>query len=61
VTLGVVGAGVAVALQDLLASMAGAFAITLSRLFVVGDRIQVGETRGDVIDIGLLLPSAVNY
>jgi hypothetical protein len=53
-TLGVVGAGVAVALQDLLASIAGAFAITFSRLFAVGDRIQVGETRGDVIDIGLL-------
>lgn len=53
-TLGVVGAGVAVALQDLLASMAGAFAISFSRLFAVGDRIQVGETRGDVIDIGLL-------
>jgi small-conductance mechanosensitive channel len=53
-TLGVVGAGAAVALQDLLASMAGAFAISFSRLFVVGDRIQVGETRGDVIDIGLL-------
>jgi small-conductance mechanosensitive channel len=54
VTLGVVGAGVAVALQDVLASIAGAFAIGFSRLFAVGDRIQVGDTRGDVIDIGLL-------
>jgi len=52
--LGVAGAGVAVALQDLLASIAGAFSIAFSKLYVVGDRVQIGETRGDVIDIGLL-------
>src|SRR6202020_1149022 len=52
--LGVVGAGVAVALQDVLASLAGAFSIGFSRLSTVGDRVQIGDTRGDVIDIGLL-------
>src|ERR1700678_4332384 len=52
--LGVVGAGVAVALQDVLASIAGAFSIGFSRLYTVGDRVQIGDTRGDVIDIGLL-------
>src|ERR1700723_1094809 len=52
--LGVVGAGVAVALQDVLASFAGAFSIGFSKLYVVGDRVQIGETRGDDIDIGLL-------
>ena len=52
--LGVVGAGVAVALQDVLASIAGAFSIGFSKLYAVGDRVQIGETRGDVIDIGLL-------
>jgi small-conductance mechanosensitive channel len=52
--LGVVGAGVAVALQDVLASFAGAFSIGFSRLYTVGDRVQIGESRGDVIDIGLL-------
>lgn len=52
--LGVAGAGVAVALQDVLASIAGAFSIGFSSLFAVGDRIQIGDTRGDVIDIGLL-------
>src|SRR3984885_12616274 len=51
---GVVGAGVAVALQDVLASIAGAFSIGFSRLYTVGDRVQIGDTRGDVIDIGLL-------
>ena len=52
--IGVVGAGVAVALQDVLASIAGAFSIGFSRLYTVGDRVQIGDTRGDVIDIGLL-------
>jgi small-conductance mechanosensitive channel len=52
--IGVVGAGVAVALQDVVASIAGAFSIGLSKLYAVGDRVQIGDTRGDVIDIGLL-------
>src|ERR1700721_1186843 len=51
---GVAGAGVAVALQDVLASIAGAFSIGFSRLYAMGDRVQIGDTRGDVIDIGLL-------
>ena len=52
--LGIAGAGVAVALQDVLASIAGAFSIGFSKLYAVGDRVQIGDTRGDVIDIGLL-------
>jgi len=52
--LGLIGAGVAVALQDVLASIAGAFSIGFSKLYAVGDRVQIGETIGDVIDIGLL-------
>jgi len=52
--IGVVGAGVAVALQDVVASIAGAFSIGFSKLYTVGDRVQIGDTRGDVIDIGLM-------
>jgi len=52
--LGLIGAGVAVALQDVLASIAGAFSIGFSKLYAVGDRVQIGDTIGDVIDIGLL-------
>jgi small-conductance mechanosensitive channel len=52
--LGVAGAGVAVALQDVLASIAGAFSIGFSKLYEAGDRVQIGDTRGDVLDIGLL-------
>jgi small-conductance mechanosensitive channel len=36
------------------ASIAGAFSIGFSKLYAVGDRVQIGDTRGDVIDIGLL-------
>jgi small-conductance mechanosensitive channel len=52
--IGVVGAGAAVALQDVVASVAGSFSVGFSRLYAVGDRVQIGDTRGDVIDIGLL-------
>src|ERR1700731_776133 len=52
--IGVVGAGVAVALQDVVASIAGAFSLGFSKLYAVGGRVAVGDTRGDVIDIGLL-------
>ena len=52
--IGVAGAGVAVALQDVVASIAGAFSIGFSKLYAVGDRVQIGDTHGDVVDIGLL-------
>ena len=52
--LGVAGAGVAVALQEVIAGIAGWFAIGAGRLFAVGDRIQIGDTRGEVIDISPL-------
>jgi small-conductance mechanosensitive channel len=52
--LGVAGAGLVVALQDVIASFAGWFAISISGLYRVGDRVQVGETKGDVIDISIV-------
>jgi small-conductance mechanosensitive channel len=53
-TLGLFGAGVVVALQDVIASIGGWFAILFSNLYRVGHRIQIGETKGDVIDISLM-------
>jgi len=52
--LGVAGAGVVVALQDVIASFAGWFAIGLSNLYTVGHRIQIAEMKGDVIDISIM-------
>jgi len=51
--LGVAGAGLVVALQDVIASMAGWFAVGWTNLYRVGDRVQIGETIGDVIDVNL--------
>src|SRR5271166_5285858 len=52
--LGIAGAGVAVALQEVIAGIAGWIAIGVGKLYAVGDRIQVGDTRGEVIDISPL-------
>jgi small-conductance mechanosensitive channel len=41
--IGVVGAGVVVALQEVVAGIAGAFSIGFSKLYAVGDRVQIGE------------------
>jgi small-conductance mechanosensitive channel len=49
--LGLVSAGVAIALKDLLANLAGWIFILWRRPFEVGDRIQIGNQSGDVIDI----------
>lgn len=49
--LGLVSAGVAIALQDPLSNLAGWLFILIRRPFRVGDRIQVGNDRGDVVDI----------
>ena len=48
--LGLLSAGIAIALKDLIASLFGWFFITWQKPFEVGDRIQVGEINGDVID-----------
>lgn len=51
--LGLVSAGVAIALKDLLVNLAGWVFILWRRPFEVGDRIQIGNEAGDVIDIRL--------
>lgn len=54
VTLGVAGAGIAFALQEVIASVAGWVAIAFGRFYSTGDRVQLGGIKGDVIDIGIL-------
>ena len=52
--MGLLSAGVAIALKDLILNLAGWFYIIARRPFEVGDRIQIGADSGDVIDLGLL-------
>ncbi|MGD2124650.1 MAG: mechanosensitive ion channel family protein [Desulfobacteraceae bacterium] len=54
VALGVAGAGIAFALQEVIASIAGWVAVSFGHFYRPGDRIQLGGIVGDVIDIGFL-------
>ena len=51
--LGFISAGLAVALKDLLVNLTAWLFIVIRKPFTVGDRITIGPTSGDVIDIRL--------
>ncbi|MCK4880369.1 MAG: mechanosensitive ion channel family protein [Bacteroidales bacterium] len=51
--LGLLTAGLAIALKDLLTNIAGWIFILTRKPFNLGDRVQIGEHAGDVIDIRL--------
>lgn len=54
VAFGVAGAGIAFALQEVIASFAGWLAIMFGGFYKSGDRVQLGGIKGDVMDIGVL-------
>lgn len=54
VAIGVAGAGIAFALQEVIVSIAGWMAIIFGSFYKTGDRVQLGGIVGDVIDIGVL-------
>jgi len=51
--LGLLSAGVAIALKDILVNLAGWIFIIWRRPFELGDRIEIGGHAGDVIDLRL--------
>ena len=51
--LGLLTAGLAIALKDLLTNIAGWMFILARKPFALGDRIQIGDHAGDVIDLRL--------
>jgi small-conductance mechanosensitive channel len=51
---GIVVGGIAFASQKLFQSLAGFLVIVFGRTFDLGERIEMGGVRGDVLDIGLL-------
>ena len=57
--LGIASAGIAIALHETIANIAGWFFILWRKPFVIGDRIQIGDTKGDVIDLRLFQFSLV--
>lgn len=50
---GLLAGGIAFASQNAVLSVAGYFVIVFGKVFDLGDRIQIGDVRGDVLDIGL--------
>ena len=50
---GLLSAGIAIALKDIFVNIAGWAFIYLRKPFDVGDRIEIGEIQGDVIDLRL--------
>jgi small-conductance mechanosensitive channel len=55
--LSILGAGLALALHQPITSMAGWLLILIRRPYETGDRIQIGNNAGDVIDIRLFYTS----
>lgn len=53
-SLAIVGAGLAIALQDVVKDMLGWFFIVQHRLFNRGNRISVGDITGEIVDFGLI-------
>lgn len=54
VFFGIIGAGVAIALQDVFKNFAGSLIIILSGTYSIGDRIEIDGRYGDVMDIGIM-------
>src|SRR5258708_7458828 len=57
--VGFLGAGIVVALQDVIASFGGFIAIGFSNLYPMGDRVPGNEIKGNVVDISLMLTTVM--
>ena len=54
-SLGVVGFAITFALQQPLLSLLGWFFIMIKRPYSVGERVRIGDTKGDVIEVDFLV------
>jgi small-conductance mechanosensitive channel len=54
VAVGVISAGIVIALQDVIRNFAGGILILTGNLYHVGDRIEIAGETGDVMDIGIM-------
>lgn len=54
VTSSIIGAGIAFSLQDVFKSFVGGLILLLSETYRIGDRIEIDDHIGDVIDIGIM-------
>jgi small-conductance mechanosensitive channel len=54
VAMGILGAGIAFASQEMIGSFAGYVNIATGSLYRIGDRVRIGDVVGDVMDISIL-------
>jgi small-conductance mechanosensitive channel len=54
ISVGLIGAAIAFAIQDLFRNFVGGIIVHLNGLYRVGDRVQINDKYGDVIDISIL-------
>jgi len=52
--MGILGAGIAFASQEVIGSFAGYLDIISGNIYRIGDRVRIGDVVGDVIDISIL-------
>jgi small-conductance mechanosensitive channel len=52
--LGILGAGLAIASQEMVGSLVAGLNIWVGNIYRVGDRVRIGDVIGDVMDISLL-------
>ncbi|MFH0966472.1 MAG: mechanosensitive ion channel family protein [Methanobacteriota archaeon] len=51
---GIMGAGLGLGLKDLFADIVAGFVIVIEKPYQIGDKIQVGNDYGEVVDIGMV-------
>jgi len=54
VAMGILGAGIAFASQEVIGSFAGYLNVVTGSLYRIGDRVRIGDVVGDVMDISIL-------
>ncbi|MCW4009773.1 MAG: mechanosensitive ion channel family protein [Candidatus Bathyarchaeota archaeon] len=54
ITFGLVGAGVAIAVQDVFKNFVGGLMLFVNGVYRAGDRVEINGKMGDVIDVGIL-------
>jgi small-conductance mechanosensitive channel len=59
ISFGLIGAGIAVALQDIFKNFAGGITIFSTGIYRVGDRIEINGKLGDVVDIGIFFTTVM--
>jgi small-conductance mechanosensitive channel len=53
VSSGIIGAGLAIALQDVFRNLAGGLLAMFNNIYKIGDRIEINGNYGDVLGVGL--------